>query len=388
MPEDFDVFLSHNSQDKEAVTTVGEALKAHGVSVWLDSWELRPGRRWQRDLEAAVRSSSGVAVFVGAQGLGPWEEPEMEVFLNRAVRDDDLPVIPVLLPGAPQDVELPAFLSLYTWVDLRAGITEEGIDRLVWGVTGVRPAGEGSPSPPPPAPPRPADPRLSTPEPDPPGADGSPKNGPGPRRWGWISWSTLLAVLGLVVAVLSWQCPQPPPATGKDSTSGLPDIYALRVQVLDPDGNPITESQVRVSHANEPQSLPDGWWEVEIPAIKLPLDRKVTIRVDSEAWRGARREVELGEDPNPTAEIQLLPPESTLRGLVLDPTGRAVAGAKVTSQDVPVPSVTTDADGRFELVLPLPPEARVRVRAEEDGFSADETYCYTGRDSCILELRQ
>ncbi|HRC86995.1 MAG TPA: toll/interleukin-1 receptor domain-containing protein, partial [Thermoanaerobaculia bacterium] len=84
---EFDVFLSHSSKDKAAVRAVGEDLKARGVTVWLDEWELQPGKRWQRELEAAIAGSRSVAVFVGANGLGPWEEPEMEVFLDRAMRE-------------------------------------------------------------------------------------------------------------------------------------------------------------------------------------------------------------------------------------------------------------------------------------------------------------
>jgi hypothetical protein len=50
-----------------------------------------------------------------------------------------LPVIPVLLPGADKEPELPLFLQAFTWVDLRDGVTEENLDRLVWGITGQKP---------------------------------------------------------------------------------------------------------------------------------------------------------------------------------------------------------------------------------------------------------
>jgi len=53
--------------------------------------------------------------------------------------DRNLPVIPVLLPGAPEVPRLPIFLKGFTWVDLRGGLTEGGIDRLQWGITGKRP---------------------------------------------------------------------------------------------------------------------------------------------------------------------------------------------------------------------------------------------------------
>lgn len=42
-------------------------------------------------------------------------------------------VVPVLLPDAPKEPVLPLFLFLLndTWVDLRGGYTDAGIERLV-----------------------------------------------------------------------------------------------------------------------------------------------------------------------------------------------------------------------------------------------------------------
>jgi hypothetical protein len=50
-----------------------------------------------------------------------------------------MPVIPVLLPGAPAVPTLPIFLRELTWVDLRDGVTPAMIERLVWGITGRKP---------------------------------------------------------------------------------------------------------------------------------------------------------------------------------------------------------------------------------------------------------
>ena len=38
-----DVFLSHSSKDKAVVRAVAERLRADGLRVWLDEWELKPG---------------------------------------------------------------------------------------------------------------------------------------------------------------------------------------------------------------------------------------------------------------------------------------------------------------------------------------------------------
>jgi hypothetical protein len=151
----FDVFLSHNSKDKPAIRQLGEALRGRGFAVWLDEWELVPGRPWQLALEEIIRTTKSAVVAVGADGLGPWEEPETRACLSEFV-DRRLPVIPVLLPGAPTQPELPLFLKAFTWVDLRGGVDEAGLDRVQWGITGQKPTMAAAPAasttPPPAAP--------------------------------------------------------------------------------------------------------------------------------------------------------------------------------------------------------------------------------------------
>ena len=50
------------------------------------------------------------------------------------------PVIPVLLPSAPNDEpDLPLFLRNRTWVDLRGEFVDDGLDTLEWGITGNKP---------------------------------------------------------------------------------------------------------------------------------------------------------------------------------------------------------------------------------------------------------
>ena len=138
MPDHFDVFLSHNSRDKPAVIKLAKRLKAQGLSVWLDVWELRPGQPWQEALEQIIETTQTAAVLVGGDGLGPWEDVEMRACLNEFVKRR-LPIVPVLLPDCPKKPELPLLLRAFTWVDLRDGTEEEGFYRLIWGITGKKP---------------------------------------------------------------------------------------------------------------------------------------------------------------------------------------------------------------------------------------------------------
>ncbi len=135
----FDLFLSHNSADKPAVREIARALKERRYKPWLDADELTPGLSWQDLAEEAIETCRAAAVFVGPNGIGPWEHEELKTCLTQAVKRK-IPVIPVLLPGAPKKPDLPLFLGERTWVDLRTtGITPAGLDLLVWGITGKKP---------------------------------------------------------------------------------------------------------------------------------------------------------------------------------------------------------------------------------------------------------
>jgi hypothetical protein len=133
---DFDVFLCHNGKNKPRVKEIGEKLKEQGILPWLDEWELCPGLSWQRLLEKQIRQIKSAAVFVGKDGIGPWQQQEIEAFLRQFVKRG-CPVIPVLLPDAPRKPKLPIFLESMTWVDFRSQ-DPDPMERLIWGITGVR----------------------------------------------------------------------------------------------------------------------------------------------------------------------------------------------------------------------------------------------------------
>lgn len=126
---DCDVFLSHNSKDKPLVKKLRDHLKERGLNAWLDEYDLMPGQPWPKELENIIRTARTSAILVGSNSLIGWMELEMGAILAENVKRK-MPVIPVLLPGVPDKPELPGFLNQFTWVDLREGLDEDGLDRL------------------------------------------------------------------------------------------------------------------------------------------------------------------------------------------------------------------------------------------------------------------
>ncbi len=139
----YDVFLSHNGTDKALVEELARRLEDEaGLKSFLDKWHLVPGEPWQEALEEALEQSATCAVFLGATGLGPWENEELRAALDKRVRNNSFRVIPVLLPGAnPKDpATLPRFLRRLTWIDFRSGLDDaEAFRYLLAGIRGQAP---------------------------------------------------------------------------------------------------------------------------------------------------------------------------------------------------------------------------------------------------------
>ncbi len=135
--KDFDVFLCHNEQDKPFVKSIAEQLMEKEILPWLDEWETQPGRRWQRVLEDQIEHIQSAAVFVGKDGVGPWQNPELHAYLSEFI-NRGCSVIPVILPECETVPPLPIFLKSMRWVDFRK-TDPDPLKNLMWGITGKHP---------------------------------------------------------------------------------------------------------------------------------------------------------------------------------------------------------------------------------------------------------
>ncbi len=132
----FDVFLCHNSKDKNSVREVNKNLRQRGIYTWFDEEQLRPGTAWQKTLQEQIGQIQTVAVFVGENGLGPWQQIELQSFISQFV-ERQCYVIPVILKNCTHVPELPEFLKQFSWVDFRKE-EPDPLECLIWGITGVK----------------------------------------------------------------------------------------------------------------------------------------------------------------------------------------------------------------------------------------------------------
>jgi hypothetical protein len=134
---EFDVFLCHNSEEKEEVRDLNKRLKALSIRTWLDEEQATPRRTWQEALEAQIPSIKSAIVCVGEKGEGPWQQMERRGLIEEFARRK-IPVIPVILRNCKQEPKLPFFLSQVRGVDLRSEFPDP-LMLLEWGITGKRP---------------------------------------------------------------------------------------------------------------------------------------------------------------------------------------------------------------------------------------------------------
>ena len=121
----FDVFLSHNSKDARDTARLAKVLRDEGLLPWLDLEQILPGDQFAPALERILEEVPVGLVLVGPHSLGRWQKQEYYVLLQRFVEyrqqlgKKRLRLIPVLLPGAPEDSNLPPFLRGIHRVDFR-----------------------------------------------------------------------------------------------------------------------------------------------------------------------------------------------------------------------------------------------------------------------------
>jgi WD40 repeat protein len=112
------IFLSHAGVDGEAARTLATLLRGAGFEVWLDLERLQAGDLWQHEINSAFAKSQALMIYVGQSGLAGWVDLEVQLALDRRVRELAFPIIPMLGPGSDPNA-LPGFVRLFQAIDMR-----------------------------------------------------------------------------------------------------------------------------------------------------------------------------------------------------------------------------------------------------------------------------
>ncbi len=107
MADDFthDVFLSHSSRDKAVVRDIAERLKADGLRVWLDDWEIKSWARRatrKKKIEEGLESSRVLVLCMSANAISfDWVRLESGTFRFRDPLNKKRRFVPLRLDETP-----------------------------------------------------------------------------------------------------------------------------------------------------------------------------------------------------------------------------------------------------------------------------------------------
>src|SRR5258706_9582992 len=112
----YDVFLSHNKDDKPRVRRLAERLKAAGVRVWLDEWVIQAGDIIALKVDEGLEQSRVLLLCISPAAVASgWVALERSTAVHRDPSNAGRRFIPLLLG----DCVLPDTLRRYKHVDFR-----------------------------------------------------------------------------------------------------------------------------------------------------------------------------------------------------------------------------------------------------------------------------
>ncbi|TAK64593.1 MAG: toll/interleukin-1 receptor domain-containing protein [Dehalococcoidia bacterium] len=95
--KEHDVFISHASEDKESfVRALAEGLRARGVNVWYDEFELKVGDSLRRSIDRGlVKSRFGIVVFSSAFFAKNWPQYELDGLVTKETSSGGKVILPI-----------------------------------------------------------------------------------------------------------------------------------------------------------------------------------------------------------------------------------------------------------------------------------------------------
>ena len=129
-------FLSYNSIDLAVVEQLDGLLRSQipDTEIFFAPKTLRAGGYWLPKLAEAIADAGAFILYVGENGLGPWQVIEYYEALDKRVKQPDFPIVLVLLDGRPAP-GLP-FLRQLHWIVTADPASADTIGKLKDATTG------------------------------------------------------------------------------------------------------------------------------------------------------------------------------------------------------------------------------------------------------------
>ena len=124
----YDVFLSHSAKDMPVVLPLAERLRADGLKVWFDEWEIKPGDSIPAKIEEGLEHSRVLVLCMSAHAFGSdWAQLEAGTFRFRDPLNRERRFLPLRLDDAPIKGSLAQFL----YINWRPAEREQEYEKLL-----------------------------------------------------------------------------------------------------------------------------------------------------------------------------------------------------------------------------------------------------------------
>ncbi len=121
------VFISHSSRDRGFAERLASDLKAKGMYVWYDDWELKVGDSFVEKISDGIKSKDHIIVVLSKESVkSPWVMKEINVGLIRELKEKRVVVLPVII----EDCDLPPLLADKIYADFRKDY-RSGLSKLL-----------------------------------------------------------------------------------------------------------------------------------------------------------------------------------------------------------------------------------------------------------------
>lgn len=122
-----DLFISYSSKDKNFVQKLVHDLKAHGVTVWWDEWEMKVGDSIIKKIQDGIKRSAYLGIVLSPNSASStWVEKEMDTAQIIELEKQEVFILPILKATC----EIPIFLKSKKYADFRNSY-EKGLFRLL-----------------------------------------------------------------------------------------------------------------------------------------------------------------------------------------------------------------------------------------------------------------
>jgi len=130
-------FFSYAHEDAEFVLRLAKDLRAAGASVWMDRLDIKPGERWDRAVEDALKKCPELLVILSPAAV---ESTNVMDEVSLALEEGK-----TILPVVHRNCEIPFRLRRFEYVDLAVDLTgnyEAGLGRLLETLGVAKPSSE------------------------------------------------------------------------------------------------------------------------------------------------------------------------------------------------------------------------------------------------------